>query len=146
MANIHSVGLRKSFRDELIASIAGFSVVPLAPENRDFVPPTGGTVFYVERMEYDPQRKVATGTVEVTGRYVLEVSIGAGQGTELVESRADQVVDVLEPGKPALSSQGLQIAVDRASRGGGRIVERWGNSFYAVTVSVHWRFYTPTDI
>lgn len=133
--------LRRTFRGALVAAVPSFAAL-LVPtrfflESDAREPPAAG-LWVRESLAIAAEIKVATGTIETSGRIVYDVVSQPGPGVSEAESMVGLLAGAISPG----GSPGGGIIVDRAERLSGAA---WDTAWFAHGVAFVWRVYTKTE-
>jgi len=134
--------VRLVLREHLLTTVVGVTDVMVAPENRKFTPPdpTPRALWIQEHLLPDGTPQVASRTIEGRGRAQFDVVCVQGEGTERAEALAKLIQQAFEP-STHLSSQGIQIAIDRCDPAPGREFDK---TWWFIPISISWRTYTQT--
>lgn len=105
--------------------------------NRNFIPPNPPAMYLRERMFVFYEALVASGTVEIIGRFEYSVVVPTGVGTKEADQFRKEIADAFRPDR---SVNGLvNLAVDSVERVTGRTED---SVWFVLPVNVNWRAYT----
>lgn len=107
-----------------------------AYENRDFSPPTDGSVWLRERFVPVTERLVATELFGATGLYIIDVIVKEGSGTTVAEDLARMIRNTMKP--QYITTPQVAVYVDRVEPRPGIVIE---NLWYVISSEITWRAY-----
>lgn len=146
MAGVDMAAIRFTCRKRLEDTVPEFATLvaegKVAFDNRKLDPSVGWALWARETLLPASERWSASGLVEGSGLYEMDVIAGLGKGTEEADALTRSMVDAFEPGTHLLivGTADRYLSIDRAHR---EPVRQWDQNWAAFPVLVTWRAYEP---
>lgn len=128
--------IRRELRTALLTA-TGVTEAIIAGENRPFTPPAAPGLHIHETLVETAERQHAYDQLHAVGLYRLGVRIGAGEGTEEVDTLLDAIGTVFKPTTSLTVVTSVQIY--RTEPGTGAVLT--DTPYYEKPLFIYWRHY-----